>query len=86
MQTAAIVYKMETKEYRGAIVSSSTSSPPSVGHMRPPPPPPPPKVKPPPMESRLEEPSSSIPDLGELLFLEHIFISVYRVVRSKCTS
>lgn len=66
MQTAAIVFKTEPKEFRipsGAIVSS-TSSPTNAGNtMRPPPPPPPPKIKV--MENKLEEPSSSIPDLGK---------------------
>lgn len=43
--------------FRPPVVSSSSSTP-----MRPPPPPPPPRVK----ASLSEEPSSSIPDLGEL--------------------
>ncbi|CAG9830639.1 unnamed protein product [Diabrotica balteata] len=68
MQTATIVFKTEPKEFgipSGAIVSSSTSSssPPVIGHMRPPPPPPPPKIKV--IDIKLEEPTSSIPDLGK---------------------
>lgn len=71
MQTSTIVFKTEP-EFRissGAIVSSSTSSPSSsgVGNMRPPPPPPPPKIKL--HENKLEEPTSSIPDLGEFCSL-----------------
>lgn len=70
MQTSTIVFKTEP-EFRitsGPIVSSSTSSPsPSgIGNMRPPPPPPPPKIK---HENKLEEPTSSIPDLGEFCSL-----------------
>ncbi|CAH0554390.1 unnamed protein product [Brassicogethes aeneus] len=64
MQTTTIVFKTDVvKEFRipsGAIVSS-TSSPPGSSTMRPPPPPPPPKLKI--LENKLEEPSSSIPDL-----------------------
>ncbi|KAF7284800.1 hypothetical protein GWI33_021558 [Rhynchophorus ferrugineus] len=63
MQTSTIIFKTDTKEFRipsGAIVSSSTSSP--TTSMRPPPPPPPPKVKL--LDNKLEEPTSSIPDLA----------------------
>ncbi|KAK9729587.1 hypothetical protein QE152_g15854 [Popillia japonica] len=61
----------------GALVSSSTSSPPGASAsgtitttatattMRPPPPPGPPKTKDIKQERGHEEPSSSIPDLGE---------------------
>ncbi|KAL3267717.1 hypothetical protein HHI36_006847 [Cryptolaemus montrouzieri] len=63
MQTATIVFKTDIKEFRipsGAIVSSTSS--PGSSAMRPPPPPPPPKLKNA-VENKLEEPSSSIPDL-----------------------
>lgn len=70
MQSAAIVYKNDMKEFRipsGAIVSSTSSPPGSSGTcMRPPPPPPPPKSKDK-GDKVHEEPSSSIPDLGESL-------------------
>lgn len=46
--------------FRAPVVSSSSNH-----SMRPPPPPPPPKIK----CMSLEEPSSSIPDLGELNIL-----------------
>jgi nuclear receptor subfamily 1 group D protein 3 len=62
MQTATIVFKTEVADFRvpsGAIVSS-TSSPSGSASMRPPPPPPPKHKS---HDSKLEEPSSSIPDL-----------------------
>ncbi|CAG9864950.1 unnamed protein product [Phyllotreta striolata] len=70
MQNAAVPIKCESKEFGiagGAVVSSSTSSSSSPashrpGNMCPPPPPPPPKIKI--VDIKLEEPTSSIPDLG----------------------
>ncbi|XP_019762982.1 ecdysone-inducible protein E75 isoform X1 [Dendroctonus ponderosae] len=64
MQTSTIVFKSESKDFRvpsGGIVSSSTSSPTTTTTMRPPPPPPPPRIKL--LDAKLEEPTSSIPDL-----------------------
>lgn len=74
MQTATIVFKTDGKEFRipsGAIVSSTSS--PGASTMRPPPPPPP-KTKG--HDSKLEEPSSSIPDLGEFYsrFITRLFL------------
>ncbi|CAG9817097.1 unnamed protein product [Phaedon cochleariae] len=68
MQTSTIVFKAEPADYSasssGGIVSSTSSSSSAVvlGNMRPPPPPPPPKVKV--IDVKLEEPTSSIPDLA----------------------
>lgn len=88
MQTSTIVFKTEP-EFRitsGPIVSSSTSSSSSsgVGNMRPPPPPPPPKIKL--HENKLEEPTSSIPDLGEFDWLVSVRLFsffIYRVVHGR---
>ncbi|ENN75470.1 hypothetical protein YQE_08019, partial [Dendroctonus ponderosae] len=69
MQTSTIVFKSESKDFRvpsGGIVSSSTSSPTTTTTMRPPPPPPPPRIKL--LDAKLEEPTSSIPDLGTVDF------------------
>ncbi|ERL90092.1 hypothetical protein D910_07446 [Dendroctonus ponderosae] len=66
MQTSTIVFKSESKDFRvpsGGIVSSSTSSPTTTTTMRPPPPPPPPRIKL--LDAKLEEPTSSIPDLAQ---------------------
>lgn len=84
MQSTIIYNTQDSKQFRipgsvGALVSSSTSSPPGAGAsgtittstvttMRPPPPPGPPKPKENKPEKGHEEPSSSIPDLGEFLF------------------
>lgn len=73
MQAATIIFKTDVigqvKEFRvpsGAIVSSTSSPSGQNTAMRPPPPPPPPKHKEnKPERGHHEEPSSSMPDLGE---------------------
>lgn len=85
MQTA-IVFKTDMppiKEFRvpsASLVSSTSSSPGATTTMRPPPPPPPPKPKTDNKVERVhEEPSSSIPDLGELLFCSFYNRFHYRI-------
>lgn len=67
--TSSSLSTTTTTTTSSTIVSTSSPTVTTTTTMRPPPPPPPPKIKDVKNERGNEEPSSSIPDLGMLIFL-----------------